>query len=99
MQNLKTRTQREIVKFNKPGEVLFEGFDTDVYKETKQISKEVEELFNSIDSNWNFLFVGHWLSGRLGEDRKDTGMMVKVFLETFKNQKNPPGLILKTSEC
>ena len=24
-------------------------------------------------------------------------MMVKVFLETFKNQKNPPGLILKTS--
>ena len=88
---------KRIVKFNKPGEVLFEGFDTDVYKETKQISKEVEELFNSIDSNWNFLFVGHWLSGRLGEDRKDTGMMVKVFLETFKNQKNPPGLILKTS--
>ena len=88
---------KRVVKFTKPGEVLFEGFDTDVYKETKQISKEVEELFNSIDSNWNFLFVGHWLSGRLGEDRKDTGMMVKVFLETFKNQKNPPGLILKTS--
>jgi len=88
---------KRVVKFNKPSEVLFEGFDTDVYKETKQISKEVEELFNSIDSNWNFLFVGHWLSGRLGEDRKDTGMMVKVFLETFKNQKNPPGLILKTS--
>ena len=88
---------KRVVKFSKPSEVLFEGFDTDVYKETKQISKEVEELFNSIDSNWNFLFVGHWLSGRLGEDRKDTGMMVKVFLETFKNQKNPPGLILKTS--
>ena len=33
----------------------------------------------------------------MGEDRKDTGMLVKVFLETFKNQKNKPGLILKTS--
>ena len=32
-----------------------------------------------------FLFVGHWLQGNLGEDRKDVGMMIKVFLESFKN--------------
>ena len=52
--------------------------------------KKVEETFN-------FLYVGHWLQGKLGEDRKDTGMLIKVFLETFKDKKKRPGLILKTS--
>jgi len=33
----------------------------------------------------------------MGEDRKDISMLVKTFLETFKNQKNQPALILKTS--
>ena len=44
----------------------------------------------------NFLYVGHWLQGDIGHDRKDTGMLVKVFLETFKNMKKKPGLIMKT---
>ena len=52
--------------------------------------KNVEETFN-------FLYTGHWLQGDLGKDRKDTGMLVKVFLETFKNMKKKPGLIMKTS--
>tara|TARA_R110002020_G_scaffold4209_1_gene18769 strand:- start:344 stop:1150 length:807 start_codon:yes stop_codon:yes gene_type:complete len=52
--------------------------------------KNVEEPFN-------FLYVGHWLQGNLGKDRKDTGMMLKVFLETFKDKKKKPGLIMKTS--
>ncbi len=85
------------VKVNKPMEVLFEGVDTDVYYSTSKISDEVNEVFDGIDSDWNFLFCGHWLQGNLGEDRKDIGMLIKVFLETFKNQKNQPGLILKTS--
>jgi glycosyltransferase involved in cell wall biosynthesis len=33
----------------------------------------------------------------MGEDRKDTGMMLKVFLETFKGMENKPALIMKTS--
>jgi glycosyltransferase involved in cell wall biosynthesis len=33
----------------------------------------------------------------MGKDRKDTGMLVKVFLETFKNMKKKPALIMKTS--
>ena len=57
-----------------------------IKKQNKSLKKLKNYLY-SIDSNWNFLFVGHWLSGRLGEDRKDTGMLVKVFLETFKNPK------------
>ena len=55
--------------------------------------------FSKIDDDFCFLFVGHWLSGNLGEDRKDVGMMLKVFLETFKNTQNPPALIMKTSSA
>ena len=51
----------------------------------------------NVEESFNFLYVGHWLQGNLGEDRKDTGMLVKVFLETFKNMKKKPGLIMKTS--
>ena len=52
---------------------------------------------DKIKEDFNFLYVGHWLQGRLGQDRKDTGMLVKVFCETFKNMKKKPGLIMKTS--
>lgn len=86
-----------ILKTTKPMETLFEGVDTEVYKLTKEQSVEIKDAFDTIDSDWNFLSTGHWLSGNLGEDRKDLGMLIKVFCETFKNQKNPPGLILKTS--
>jgi glycosyltransferase involved in cell wall biosynthesis len=54
---------------------------------------------NSIKEEFNYLFVGHWLQGELGQDRKDVGMMIKTFLETFKNKKQRPGLILKTSSA
>ena len=85
------------VKMKRDSSVLFEGVDTDIYKQTKKISDDVNGLFDDIKEDFSFLFVGHWLSGNLGQDRKDTGMLVKVFCETFKNQKNPPALILKTS--
>jgi glycosyltransferase involved in cell wall biosynthesis len=53
---------------------------------------------DAIPEKFNFLFVGHWLRGDLGEDRKNVGLLVKVFLETFKQSKaEPPALILKTS--
>jgi glycosyltransferase involved in cell wall biosynthesis len=37
------------------------------------------------------------MQGMLGEDRKNMGLTVKSFYETFKNKKNKPALILKTS--
>jgi hypothetical protein len=43
--------------------------------------------------------VGHWLQGDLGEDRKNVGRMIQIFLETFKNKKVKPALILKTSSA
>jgi len=85
------------VKMVKPVEVLFEGADEEIYKKTKEFSKEFADEMDKIPEKWCFLYVGHWLQGDLGQDRKDTGMMLKTFLETFKNAKNPPALIMKTS--
>ncbi len=85
------------LKVNKPMDVLFEGADPNIYKQTKVISDELNSKFSNINEDFCFLFVGHWLQGNLGEDRKDIGMMLKVFFESFKNKKNPPALILKTS--
>jgi len=95
------KTQQEIgkLRMNKPSDVLFEGADPDIYKETNEFSIDLKNEFEQIDEDFCFLFVGHWLQGNLGEDRKDTGMMLKVFLEAFKNQKNAPALIMKTSSA
>jgi glycosyltransferase involved in cell wall biosynthesis len=38
------------------------------------------------------------MPGDLGEDRKNVGLLVKSFYETFKNKQNKPALILKTSQ-
>ena len=83
------------IKLEKPVEVLFEGVNTDIYKKLKSVNT-LNEL-DTIKEDFNYLYVGHWLQGEIGQDRKDTGMLVKTFLETFKNKKQRPGLILKTS--
>tara|TARA_R110000851_G_scaffold142092_3_gene280472 strand:+ start:1251 stop:2588 length:1338 start_codon:yes stop_codon:yes gene_type:complete len=85
------------LKVETPIEVLFEGADSDIYKKTKEFSKELLDEMSNISENFLFLYTGHWLQGNLGHDRKDTGMLVKTFLETFKNKKNPPALLMKTS--
>ena len=86
------------LSLEKPVEVLFEGLNTEIYKKLDTVEGEVNETLNDIvDEEFNFLFVGHWLQGEVGQDRKDVGMLIKTFLETFKNKKQRPGLILKTS--
>lgn len=85
------------IKNERPIEVLFEGSDINIFKKTKEFSTDFINEMKQVKENFNFLYVGHWLQGGLGQDRKDTGMMIKVFLETFKNTKNAPGLIMKTS--
>ena len=52
---------------------------------------------NDVKESFAFLFVGHWLQGDYGHDRKNVGMLIYNFLNTFKNKKNTPALILKTS--
>jgi glycosyltransferase involved in cell wall biosynthesis len=81
------------VRVTKPIEVLFEGANLETYfpdNKPSLIDFDVKESFA-------FLFVGHWLQGELGHDRKNVGLLVKAFFETFKNKSKQPALILKTS--
>lgn len=87
----------EKISLNKPIEVAFEGVDTEIYKKTSEPSPEIDAALDAIPESFCYLFVGHWLQGDLGADRKDIGMLIKVFSEIFKNKKNAPALVLKTS--
>ena len=97
VQDERTKQVTGELRTNKPIEVLFEGTDTNIYKKTTEFSPLLVDEMKKVDDTFNFLFVGHWLAGGLGKDRKDVGMLLKVFYETFKNDKRKPGLILKTS--
>ena len=77
-------------------DVLFEGADLETYFPTNECSKVLASEMEKVKEDWNFLFVGHWLQGNLGQDRKDVGMLVKSFLESFKGS-DGVGLIMKTS--
>ena len=89
-----TNQIQSIVKLEKPIEVLFEGLDLDKYYKKPQNSG----LLKDIHEDFCFLYTGHWLQGDLGEDRKNTGLMIKTFLETFKGSgKKKPALILKSN--
>jgi len=81
----------------KPIEVLFEGADTDIYKKINNVGAELKAEMSVVKESFAFLFVGHWLQGSLGHDRKDLGMLIRMFLDTFKNKVKVPALILKTS--
>ena len=83
-------------QIQKPVEILFEGFDENDFG-TDHVA-HITEL-DSIKEDFAFLFVGHWLQGDLGEDRKNVGMMIKTFAMAFKDEKVKPALVLKTSSA
>ena len=92
------QTNQEVgkIQLSKPCEVLFEGVDLSVYNSKSEFS-----ILDKVDTDFNFLFVGHWLGGEIGHDRKDVGMMIKTFCTVFKSlpKDKQPGLILKTSHA
>lgn len=85
------------VKLEVPCEVLHNCFH-DVFN-TPEESKNLDEQLLAVKEKFNFLFVGHWLQGETGHDRKNIGNLVKIFAETFKGvtYSKRPGLILKSS--
>lgn len=90
------------VKAEKPIEVLFEGVDVEKYFKETSLAKYESDLVSDLDKiqeEFCYLYVGHWLQGTFGEDRKNTGMLVKLFMEAFKGKQNKPALILKTSHA
>ena len=68
-------------------------------KKIKKSESEIYQILESIEEDFLFEFTGHWLQGAIGQDRKDVGMLIKTFLETFKGKGKKPGLILKTSSA
>ena len=85
-----------VIKLEKPIEVLFEGLDLNkYYKNSNKTS-----ILDGINEEFCFLYTGHWLPGAFGEDRKNTGLMIKTFLETFNTpSRKKPALILKTNQA
>jgi hypothetical protein len=81
-----------IIEWKGDSEVIFEGADVEKYKPVKSTFD-----LSNVKEEFAYLFVGHWMQGHLGEDRKNVGLLVKAFYETFKNKAKKPALILKTS--
>lgn len=81
------------LEWNGDSEVIFEGANTDLYKPIKSTFD-----LSNVKEDFAYLFVGHWMQGALGEDRKNVGLLIKAFYETFKNKSKKPALILKTSQ-
>ncbi|MDB4338359.1 glycosyltransferase [bacterium] len=91
-------TQR--MEVTTPVEVLFEGVDLEKYFTTDTMANmEINLDLDNIQESFCYLFVGHWLQGGFGHDRKNVGWTIKAFLETFKNKKQQPALILKTQHA
>jgi len=91
------QTQQSLgrVEWTRDGDVLFEGAQTNIYKPD---SKPCMIDFN-IKEDFAYLFVGHWIGNTpIGEDRKNISLLIKAFLETFKNKSKKPALILKTTQ-
>jgi len=77
-------------------QVVSEYFDDIVY-DNKNVTAKVPVIDQQIKESFVFLTVGHWLSGNVGEDRKNLGATIHCFFDTFKNKQNKPALLLKTS--
>jgi len=85
-------------KHNKPIttriEVIPEYFDDQIYN--NKVNGQLT-ILDQIAEPFAFLSVGHWLQGQVGEDRKNISGLIHCFFNTYKNQKDAPALILKTS--
>lgn len=72
-------------------EVVREGVDTAVFKPSQPAFKLPDE----IETKFNFITTGQWINYGVGRDRKQIGLLIKLFLETFRD--NPDvGLLLRT---
>ena len=92
VQDKRTKQVTSKIELQTPIEILFEGVDLNTYFPTKENTLDLSEIKES----FCYIFMGHWMQGSIGHDRKNVGYLVKSFLETFKNTSNPPALLLKT---
>jgi glycosyltransferase involved in cell wall biosynthesis len=92
------------LSITKPLEVLHNCIDTEIFKKIEyefDLEQNIRTELNTIPEKFSYLFVGHWLRGDFGEDRKNVSFLIKIFLETFRQTPDAekPALILKTSSA
>tara|TARA_R110000803_G_scaffold109199_1_gene177579 strand:- start:15382 stop:16689 length:1308 start_codon:yes stop_codon:yes gene_type:complete len=93
----KTKQVKERIQLNTKMEVLFEGADiTKYFPTTPDSNSSIVKTLDKVPEKFCFLTTGHWMQGDFGEDRKNLGFTIKSFLETFKNKKDAPALIMKS---
>ena len=66
------------IKVNVPIEILHEGVRTDIYNQNNSLQTSVTDKLDSIKENFLFLFVGHWMKGDFGQDRKDVSGLLYI---------------------
>lgn len=83
-------------RITKPIEVLFEGVNEEVFGSGNGLAE-----LDKLETDFNFLIVGHWLKGDLGCDRKDIGMTIKTIATVFQYlpKEKRPGIVIKTSHA
>lgn len=89
--------RKEDIRLTKPIEKIILGCDTNIFHKTDEHCDFVDEILNKIPELFCFIFVGQYTSNGIYNDRKGIGNHIKTFLSTFKDIKNKPALVLKTS--
>ena len=90
--NVRYKTQSgELLQLQKPMMIAPEGVDSSIFN-----TKMIEPFQISLDTSFNFLSVGLGFDNQIGCDRKNLSLLVKLFCEKFKDDKDV-GLVLKTS--
>ena len=86
------------IKLEKPCEIIFEGFDSSIYKHLDKLESTslTKQELDKIPEQFCFFSGGNWTQGQFLEERKNISGLIKVFLETFKNKTKKPALVLKT---
>ena len=99
--NEQTQQPEGELKLTSKVDVLFEGVDLETYYHTNELDKTVVDSLKDVKEDFAYLFVGHWMNGEMGEDRKNVSGLIRVFFEAFKNKAahNQPALILKSSSA
>lgn len=90
-----TKNPNDVVRVRVPVGFWQPAVDTSIFR--PGIKCNLDKINDLIKTRKNFIFVGQWLPGDYGKDRKNIGVLIKTFLETFLGF-DDVGLILKVQE-